>query len=50
MKGDPTRAATYRAGVVTAPAEKHSGQDHHPELPGPRRDRLAEDPDVKLAR
>jgi hypothetical protein len=33
--------------AVTAPAEKHRGQDHHHGLPGPRRPQLAGDANVR---
>ena len=34
--------------AVTAPAEKHRRQDHHPGLPGPRRPQPAGDANVRL--
>ncbi len=34
--------------AVTALAEKHRGQNHHPGLPGPRQPQLAGDANVRL--
>jgi hypothetical protein len=33
--------------AVTAPAERHRGQNHRPGLPGPRRPQLAGDANVR---